>query len=43
MTKETSLKQISPATETKANTEGKAKQNKGNCCLIHIQGHLFQL
>lgn len=41
MTKETSLKLVSPATKTKANTEGKAKPNKGSCCPLHIQDRLI--
>lgn len=41
MTKETSLKLVSPATKTKANTEGNAKKNKGSCCPLHIQDHLI--
>lgn len=36
MTKKTSLNLVSPATKTKANTEGKAKQNKGSCYPLHI-------
>lgn len=41
MTKDTSLKPVSPTTKTIANTEGKAEQNKGSCCTLHIQDHLI--